>query len=104
MASRLRAIRPLLDRVLVQRVKPATKTAGGILLPESSAANELKEGEVLAVGPGRRAANGELVPMEVKSGDKVMLPEYGGVSVNVGDGNEYALFREDELIGVLQGK
>jgi len=73
---------PLLDRVLVEKIVPATKTVGGIYLPESATA-KINEAVVVAVGPGRRNVNGDLVPMGVKAGDKVLLPEYGGAAVKL---------------------
>ncbi|KAG1662675.1 hypothetical protein FOA52_014601 [Chlamydomonas sp. UWO 241] len=98
----LRRLLPLLDRVLIERVIPATKTAGGVLLPES-AAPKMNEGTVMAVGPGRRNPAGELVPMGVKAGDKVMLPEYGGQPVKLGQAaeKEMFLYRDEELLGLL---
>ncbi|KAK2079589.1 hypothetical protein QBZ16_001984 [Prototheca wickerhamii] len=98
---------PLLDRVLVEKIVAPTKTAGGILLPESSAA-KINQGTVLAVGPGRRSLNGDIVPVSVKEGDKVLLPEYGGTSVKLEDSEyvcwemAYIIFRDEELLGVLK--
>eukprot|EP00798_Chlamydomonas_sp_ICE-L_P013947 gene13947-19882_t len=80
--SAIRRFIPLLDRVLVQRVEAATKSAGGILLPESSS-SKVNEGEVVSVGPGRRTKDGELIPCSVKEGDKVLLPEYGGAPIKL---------------------
>ena len=85
---------PLLDRVLVQRIKADTKTASGIFLPESSV-KELNEGKVLAVGPGAIDKDGKRVPMGVAAGDRVLIPQYGGSPVKVGD-DEYHLFRDSE--------
>ena len=76
---------PLLDRVLIEKVAPAAKSGGGILLPETAA--KVNSGKVVAVGAGGRAQDGSLVPMGVKEGDTVLLPEYGGTQVKL-DGKE----------------
>ncbi|MBW0493866.1 hypothetical protein O181_033581 [Austropuccinia psidii MF-1] len=91
------SLRPTLDRILVQRVKPETKTTSGILLPSSVTEKNTPEATVLAVGPGGRDRDGKLIPMEVKAGDKVLLPSYGGQSIKVGD-DEYHLFRDSEIL------
>uniref|UniRef100_A0A7S0V5Z7 Protein groES n=1 Tax=Polytomella parva TaxID=51329 RepID=A0A7S0V5Z7_9CHLO len=94
-----RRLIPLLDRVLIEKVQPVTKSAGGILLPES-AVSKINEGIVISVGPGRRTVNGDLIPPSVKEGDKVLLPEYGGNSVKLAE-KEFFLFRDEEILGVL---
>ncbi|GBG31382.1 10 kDa chaperonin [Hondaea fermentalgiana] len=98
--SGLRKLIPLADRVLVKRAVPVTQTAGGVFLPESSTKKE-PEAEVVAVGPGRRDQNGNIVPMTVEVGDKVLLPEYGGQAVQFGD-EEFQLFRNDDILGKYQ--
>lgn len=90
--STLRKLIPLADRVLVKRIEPLTKTAGGILLPDSAQTKE-KEAEVVAVGPGT-----EKNKITVAVGDKVLLPEYGGQTVKMGE-DEYFLFRNDDILG-----
>jgi len=87
---------PLLDRVLVQRVKAEVKTAGGIFLPES-AVKELNEAKVLAVGPGGVDKEGKRIPMSVQPGDKVVIPQYGGSSIKVGD-DEFHILRDHEYV------
>ncbi|KAG7288208.1 10 kDa heat shock protein [Staphylotrichum longicolle] len=102
MASSLRSIKslvPLLDRVLVQRVKAEAKTASGIFLPESSV-KELNEAKVLAVGPGALDKDGKRVPMGVSAGDKVLIPQYGGSPIKVGE-DEYHLFRDSEILAKI---
>jgi chaperonin GroES len=84
----------LLDRVLVQRIKASSKTASGIFLPESSV-KELNEARVLAVGPGGLDKDGKRVVCSVNAGDKVLVPQYGGSPVKVGE-DEYHLFRDYE--------
>jgi chaperonin GroES len=93
-------LRPLMNRVLIKKSEPLTKTKGGILLPESKA-EQLNFGTVVAVGPGRTLDNGQLKPIAVKEGDTVLLPEYGGSKVTLGDNQEYYLYRDDDLMGTL---
>ncbi|KAI0889068.1 chaperonin Cpn10 [Annulohypoxylon maeteangense] len=102
MATAIRSIKslvPLLDRVLIQRIKADTKTASGIFLPESSV-KELNEGRVLAVGPGALNKEGQRVPMGVSQGDRVLIPQYGGAPVKVGE-EEYHLFRDSEILAKI---
>ena len=77
-------LRPLMNRVLIKKTEPVTKTKGGILLPESNR-DQLNFGTVVAVGPGRHLDNGTLRACLVKEGDIVLLPEYGGAKVQLGD-------------------
>ncbi|KAJ9069046.1 mitochondrial heat shock protein Hsp10 [Entomophthora muscae] len=102
MASRIisKRIVPLLDRVLIQRVKPEEKTASGIFIPQK-AQETLNHGEVIAVGPGYRNDKGELVPVSVKPGDQVILPAYGGTDVKF-EKEEYLLFKDSELLAKLE--
>lgn len=97
-----RRIIPLLDRVLVQRVVAPTKTSGGVLLPDKAAV-KLNEGLVVEVGPGVRSKEGSLIPPSVKKGEKVLLPEYGGNAVKVGD-QEFYLYRNEDILAVLSDK
>jgi chaperonin GroES len=92
----IKSLMPLLDRVLVQRVKAEAKTVGGIFLPESSV-KELNEAKVLAVGPGGVDKEGRRIEMSVKPGDKVVIPQYGGSSIKVGD-DEYHILRDHEYV------
>ena len=93
-------LRPLMNRVLIKKTEPLTKTKGGILLPESKQ-EQLNFGVVIAVGPGRFLDNGQLKPVSVKEGDTVLLPEYGGSKVTLGDDQDYFLYRDDDLMGTL---
>ncbi|KIW01303.1 uncharacterized protein PV09_07340 [Verruconis gallopava] len=90
---------PLMDRILIQRVKAETRTAGGILLPEASV-KELNEAKVLAVGPGALDKDGKRIAPSVKPGDKVIIPQYGGVAIQVGD-ETYSLYRDSEILAKL---
>lgn len=94
-------IRPLGDRVLVKKAKAEEKTAGGIILPESAQENKLHRGTVLAVGTGHRQKDGTIVPLSVKVGDQVVLNEYGGTEVKL-EGEAYMLYREDDILGILE--
>jgi chaperonin GroES len=92
-------IRPLHDRVIVKRVEEETKTAGGIVLP-GSAAEKPSQGVILAVGTGKVLDNGEVRPLEVKVGDKVLFGKYSGNEVKI-DGEELIVMREDDIMGIL---
>jgi chaperonin GroES len=94
-------IRPLHDRVLVRRVEEETMSAGGIVLP-GSATEKPTEGEVLAVGKGKILESGDVRPMDVKVGDKIMFGQYSGTSVKV-DGEELLMMREEDIMGVIEG-
>jgi co-chaperonin GroES (HSP10) len=90
---------PLLDRVLVQRIKPEPKTASGIILPESSV-KDIPQAKVLAVGPGAIDRHGNKIPVNVVPGDRVLIPEFGGSRVKVGE-EEYTLFRDVEILAKI---
>lgn len=92
-------IRPLYDRVVIRRQDEETKTAGGIVLP-GSAAEKPSRGEVLSVGNGRLLDNGELRPLQVKVGDKVVFSQYGGNTVKI-DGEELLIMSESDILGIL---
>jgi len=93
-------LRPLHDRVIVKRLDNERKTASGIVIPES-AAEKPDQGEVLAVGPGKKNEDGKVSPMDVKVGDKVLFGKYAGQTVKV-DGEEVLVIREDEILAVIQ--
>ncbi|KAG2047016.1 chaperonin Cpn10 [Suillus hirtellus] len=97
----IKAVIPLLDRVLVQRFKPETKTASGIFLPSSSTTTPLPEATVIAVGPGAPNKDGNVVPTQVKAGDRVLLPGWGGNSIKVGE-EEYFLFKDSEILAKIK--
>ena len=92
-------IRPLHDRVVIRRVEEETKTAGGILLP-GSAAEKPSQGEVLAVGNGTIKENGEVRPLDVKVGDKVLFGQYAGTEVKL-DGEDFLITKEDDIFAIL---
>ncbi|EIN03498.1 hsp10-like protein [Punctularia strigosozonata HHB-11173 SS5] len=96
----IKSLVPLFDRVLVQRFKPETKTASGILLPASATKDPLPEATVLAVGPGATDKDGKVIPMATKPGDRVLLPGWGGSSIKVGE-EEYYLYRDSEILAKI---
>jgi len=93
-------IRPLNDRLLVKRLAEVTQTASGIIIPDS-AKEKPAEGEVVAVGPGKVADNGERVALQVKEGDRVLFSKYGGTDVKL-DGEDYLIMREDDILGIME--
>ncbi len=96
-----KSIRPLNDRVLLQRLEAQEKTAGGILIPDNAKEKPV-EGRVVSVGEGRVMEDGKRRPLEVKAGDRILFGKWSGTEVKV-DGNEYLLVKEDEILAVLEG-
>ena len=92
-------IRPLHDRVIVKRLDNERKTASGIVIPDN-AAEKPDQGEVVAVGPGKRDDNGKLIAMDLKVGDKVLFGKYSGQTVKV-EGEELLVMREEDVMGVI---
>lgn len=93
-------IRPLHDRVIVKRMEEERKTASGIVIPDT-ATEKPDQGEVIAVGPGKRDDNGKTIPMDVKVGDRVLFGKYAGQSVKV-EGEEVLVMREEDIMGVIE--
>ena len=94
--------RPLHDRVVVRRVEEDTKTAGGIIIPDTAKEKPM-QGEVIAVGPGARNEKGEVVPPDVKAGDRVLFGKWSGTEVKI-DGEELLIMKESDILGVIEGK
>src|ERR1044071_6834013 len=95
-------IRPLYDRIVVKRIEEdVEKTAGGLFIPDS-AKEKPQQGEVVAVGQGKRNDEGKAIPLEVKTGDRILFGKYSGSDIK-SDGNEYLIMREDEVLGVIEG-
>jgi chaperonin GroES len=94
--------RPLGDRVVVKRVQEDTKTAGGIIIPDT-AQEKPQEGEVVAVGPGARDEKGDRIAPEVRVGDRILFGKWSGTEVKV-DGQELLIMKESDIMGVLEGK
>ena len=93
-------LRPLQDRILVQRVEEETTTKGGIIIPDT-AKEKPAEGKVAAVGNGKVGDDGKRVPLEVKKGDRILFGKYSGTEVKV-SGEEYLIMREDDVLGVIE--
>jgi len=94
-------IRPLHDRVIVKRIDEERKSAGGIVIPDT-AAEKPDQGEIVAVGKGKKDDNGKLIPIDVKVGDRVLFGKYSGQTVKV-KGDELLVMREEDLMGVIEG-
>jgi chaperonin GroES len=92
-------LRPLHDRVIVERLEEEKKSAGGIIIPDQAKEKPMK-GKVVAVGSGKRTDDGKLQPMDVKAGDTILFGKYSGTEVKV-DGVEYVVMREDDIMGVF---
>ena len=93
--------RPLHDRVLVRRLEEDEKSAGGIIIPDT-AKEKPSQGEILAAGPGARDDSGEIVPLEVKVGDRILFGKWSGTEVTL-DGEELIIMKETDVMGVLEG-
>ena len=96
------SIRPLHDRVVVRRVEEETKTAGGVIIPDT-AQEKPSEGEVVAVGPGARDDSGQLIAPDVKPGDRVLFGKWSGTEVTI-DGEELLIMKESDIMGIIEGK
>ncbi len=94
-------IRPLHDRVIVKRIDEERKSAGGIVIPDT-AAEKPDQGEVLAVGKGKKTDEGKLIQLDVKVGDRVLFGKYSGQTVKV-KGDELLVMREEDIMGVIEG-
>ena len=92
-------MRPLQDRVIVQRIEEEEKTKGGIIIPDT-AKEKPQEAEVVAVGPGRLDEKGKRIPLEVKKGDRILIGKYSGTEVTI-DGDEHLILREDDVLAVI---
>ncbi len=93
-------VKPLHDRILVQRVEEETTTKGGIIIPDTAKEKPV-EGKIIAVGNGRIGDDGKVIPLEVKVGDRVLFGKYGGTEVKI-EGEEYLIMREDDILGIIQ--
>src|SRR6202789_3498239 len=92
--------RPLHDRVVVERIEPEAKSAGGIIIPDT-AQEKPSQGEIIAVGPGGRDEAGKLIPIDLKKGDRVLFGKWSGTEVKI-DGVEYLIMKESDIMGVLE--
>ena len=94
-------VRPLYDRLVVKRVEEKETKIGGLFIPDT-AKEKPQEGEVVAVGKGKRLDDGKLVPLDVQVGDRILFGKYSGSEIKL-DGEEYMIMREDEVLGILEG-
>ena len=95
-------IRPLQDRVMVTRIEEEERTKGGIIIPDT-AKEKPQEGKIVAVGKGKVNDDGKLIPLDVKVGDRILFGKYSGSEVKL-DGEDVLIMREDDILGVLEGK
>ena len=94
-------IRPLYDRIVVKRIEEQETKIGGLFIPDS-AKEKPQEGEVVAVGKGKRLEDGKVVALDVQKGDRILFGKYSGSEIRI-DGEEFLIMREDEVLGVLEG-
>jgi chaperonin GroES len=94
--------RPLHDRILIKRIEEKETVKGGIIIPDS-AKEKPQEGEVVAVGNGKMSEDGKVVPLDVKSGDRILFGKYSGTEIKI-DNQEYLIFKEEDVLGVVEGK
>ncbi len=92
--------RPLQDRILIKRIKGEEKTLGGIIIPDT-AKEQPQEGEVIAVGNGKKSEDGKLHAVELKKGDRILFGKYSGTEIKV-DGEEHLILKEEDVLGVLE--
>ena len=94
--------RPLHDRIVVRRVDEETKTAGGIIIPDTAKEKPI-QGEVIAAGPGARDEAGKLIPLDVKPGDRVLFGKWSGTEVKI-NGEDLLIMKESDVLGIIEGK
>ncbi|MDY0291725.1 MAG: co-chaperone GroES [Desulfuromonadaceae bacterium] len=94
-------IKPLHDRIIVKCVEEETKTAGGIIIPDTASKEKPQQGVVLAVGPGKVTNEGKVLPMMVKKDDKVLFGKYAGTDIKI-DGEDYLIMREEDVLGIVE--
>jgi len=95
-------IRPLQDRVIVRRLEEEEKTKGGIIIPDT-AKEKPQEGKIVAVGKGKITEDGKLIPLDVKVGEKILFGKYSGTEIKV-EGEELLIMREEDILGIIEGK
>ena len=93
-------VRPLHDRILIKRIEDQETVKGGIIIPDT-AKEKPQEGEVVAVGNGKKTEEGKIIPLDVKAGDRILFGKYSGTEIKI-EGGEYLILREDEVLGVLE--
>ena len=95
-------VRPLHDRVIIERIEESEQKIGGIIIPDS-AKEKPQQGKIIAVGKGRIEKDGKVTPLDVKAGDTILFGKYAGQEIKI-DGNEYLIMREEEVLGVIETK
>jgi chaperonin GroES len=95
-------LRPLHDRILITRIEEKEAVKGGIIIPDT-AKEKPQEGEVIAVGNGKKTEEGNIIPLDVKAGDRILFGKYSGAEIKM-DGQEYLILREEEVLGIIEGK
>jgi chaperonin GroES len=93
-------VRPLHDRVLIKRIEEQESVKGGIIIPDT-AKEKPQEGEIVAVGGGKKTEDGKIIPLDVKKGDRILFGKYSGTEIKL-EGDEYVILREDEVLGVFE--
>jgi chaperonin GroES len=93
---------PLHDRILIRRIEEKETARGGIIIPDS-AKEKQQEGEVIAVGNGRKTEDGKIIPLDVKAGDRILFGKYSGTEIKVDD-EDFLILKEEEALGVIEGK
>ena len=93
-------IRPLHDRIIVERLEEESKTAGGLIIPDT-AKEKPQKGVIIAAGKGKKSEDGKVQPLDVKVGDQVLFGKYAGTEIKV-EGKEYLMMREDDILGVIE--
>jgi chaperonin GroES len=94
--------RPLHDRILIKRIEEKETVKGGIIIPDT-AKEKPQEGEVVAVGNGKKTEEGKVIPLDVKAGDHILFGKYSGTEIKI-DNKEYLILKEEEVLGVVEGK
>jgi chaperonin GroES len=93
---------PLHDRILIKRIEEKETAKGGIIIPDS-AKEKQQEGEVIAVGNGRKTEEGKIIPLDVKAGDRILFGKYSGTEIKV-DNEDFLILKEEEVLGIIEGK
>jgi chaperonin GroES len=93
---------PLHDRILIKRIEEKETAKGGIIIPDS-AKEKQQEGEVIAVGNGKKTEEGKLIPLDVKAGDRILFGKYSGTEIKI-DNEDFLILKEEEVLGVIEGK
>jgi chaperonin GroES len=95
-------LRPLHDRILIKRIEEKEAVKGGIIIPDT-AKEKPQEGEVIAVGNGKKTEEGKIIPLDVKAGDRILFGKFSGAEIKM-DGQEFLILREEEVLGIIEGK